>query len=50
MTSARTTMASDGQVLVDGNCGSRWHLGSERADVLAVFIGSRVGGPGVSVE
>ena len=46
----RTTIVSEGQVLMDGNCGSRWHLGSERAEVVEVFIGSRVGGPGLAVE
>lgn len=46
----RTMMAPEGQVLVDGNCGLRWHPGSERAEVLEVFIGSRVGGPGLAVE
>ena len=36
--------------MVDGNCGSRWHVGSKRVGVLKVFIGSRVGGPELAVE
>ena len=50
MISNRTTIMSEGQLLVDGNCGLRWHPGSERAEMLEVFIGSRVRGPGLAVE
>jgi len=43
-------MVSEGQVLVDGGCGLRWLLGSERAEALEHFIHARVGGPGLPVE
>ena len=46
----RTTMVSERQVVVEGGCGSSWLLGRERAEVVEVFIPTRVRGPGVPVE